>query len=32
MLLAPSLAKESQSRQEKHHGETDKDGETEMPW
>jgi len=27
--LAPSLAKESQSRQEKHHGETDKDGETE---
>ena len=27
--LAPSLAKESQSRQEKHHGETDEDGETE---
>ena len=27
--LAPSFAKESQSRQEKHHGETDEDGETE---
>ena len=27
--LASSLAKESQSRQERHYGETDEDGETE---